>query len=234
MRIAAVRLMIKGVLFDLDNTLIDFMDAKLRGCEAALEAMIAAGLKAERAAAMRTLFALYRTHGIEHKYILQKFLRKTAGRIDLKLLAAGIVAYRKTQVDYHKPYDGVIPLLAELKKRNCKLGIVSDAPAFNAWLRITEMGITGYLDVVVAGSSKKKPHALPFRKAARALGLSEREILFVGDKPAYDINGAKKLGMKTALARYGLLDAMRKDAAKYRADYEIDDIKDILAIVDAA
>ena len=37
--------MIKAVLFDLDNTLIDFMRMKRLSCEVAMDAMIKAGLK---------------------------------------------------------------------------------------------------------------------------------------------------------------------------------------------
>ena len=40
--------MIKAVFFDIDNTLIDFMTMKHKSCEAAINAMIAAGLKVER------------------------------------------------------------------------------------------------------------------------------------------------------------------------------------------
>jgi len=36
--------MIKAVLFDLDNTLIDFMRMKRNSCESAISAMIDAGL----------------------------------------------------------------------------------------------------------------------------------------------------------------------------------------------
>ena len=36
---------LKAVLFDVDNTLIDFMNMKKKSCEAAIEAMIGAGLK---------------------------------------------------------------------------------------------------------------------------------------------------------------------------------------------
>ena len=36
---------IRAVLFDLDNTLIDFMTMKRKSCEAAVDAMISAGLR---------------------------------------------------------------------------------------------------------------------------------------------------------------------------------------------
>ena len=38
-------MVIKAVLFDIDNTLIDFMKMKKECCRAAIDAMISAGLK---------------------------------------------------------------------------------------------------------------------------------------------------------------------------------------------
>ena len=40
--------MIKAILFDVDNTLIDFMKMKRKSCEAAVETMISAGLKMKK------------------------------------------------------------------------------------------------------------------------------------------------------------------------------------------
>jgi FMN phosphatase YigB (HAD superfamily) len=51
----------------------------------------------------------------------------------------------------------------------------------------------------------------------------------VGDAPQWDIKGAKAVGMKTCLARYGLMDYA--NAKKIRADYEIEDISKLLRIV---
>jgi len=223
--------MIRAVLFDLDNTLIDFMGAKIHSCEAAIEAMLGAGLKIEKKKAIRKLFKLYSKYGVEYNTIFQKFLLSTAEKIDMKILAAGIVAYREVQASYHKPYPDVLPVLNTLRKRGMKLGIVSDAPVLKAWLRLTEMGAAEYFDVVVAYSGKRKPHPLPFRKAIKALGVKPEDILFVGDDPRRDIRGANRLEMKTALAKYGLQDKFRKYVNKYKADYELARFKDLLEIV---
>ena len=40
--------MIKAILFDLDNTLIDFFRLKKKCCNAAIDAMISAGLKIKK------------------------------------------------------------------------------------------------------------------------------------------------------------------------------------------
>lgn len=225
--------MFKAVVFDLDNTLIDFMGAKLSSCNASIDAMRAAGLKIDKRRATKTLFNLYSIYGIEYNRIFQKFLLQATGKIDMKILSAAIVAYRKVQASYHKPYKGIFTVLEKLKARDYRLAILSDAPALKAWLRLTEMGIQNYFDVVVTFSDtrKRKPHELPFKAVLRKLHLRPEEILFVGDQPQRDIKGAKSMGMKTALAMYGLQSGYKKYLKKNEPDYVLNDIRDILKIV---
>jgi len=71
--------MIKAVLFDLDNTLIDFLKMKKHSCSAAIDAMIGAGLNVGHDKAINMLFELYGRHGMEEKTIFQKFLKKLTG-----------------------------------------------------------------------------------------------------------------------------------------------------------
>ena len=47
---------IKAVLFDVDNTLIDFMKMKRACCEAAIDAMIDAGLNMSKKDALKVLY----------------------------------------------------------------------------------------------------------------------------------------------------------------------------------
>ena len=72
--------MIKSVIFDLDNTLIDFMTMKKISCDAAITAMIGAGLDIDKDRAIKELFLLYDRHGMEDRSIFQKFLRKLEKR----------------------------------------------------------------------------------------------------------------------------------------------------------
>ena len=225
--------MIKAVIFDLDNTLIDFMGAKLSSCNASIDAMIGAGLKISRQKGMKILFELYSKYGIEYSRIFQKFLLQTTGKIDMKILSAGIVAYRSVQANYHKPYKGIFAVLEKLKTKGYKLAILSDAPALKAWIRLTEMGIQDYFSAVVTFSDtrKRKPHELPFKAVLRKLRLQPQEILFVGDMPQRDIKGAKSMGMKTALAMYGMQIDFKKYLKENKPDYVLKDVKDILKIV---
>ena len=125
-------LMIKGVLFDLDNTLIDFGKMKRMSVEAAVDAMIDAGLDMERDDAIRKLYELYERRGIEYQHIFDDFLKEVLGCIDYKILGNAIAVYRKTKLAYLEPFPHVTPTLTKLSKIGIKLGVVSDAPRLQA------------------------------------------------------------------------------------------------------
>jgi putative hydrolase of the HAD superfamily len=219
--------MIKAVIFDLDNTLVDFMRMKLVSCDAAINAMIGAGLKIERKKALKILFDLYNRYTLEEKTIFQKFLREVEGKINYRILASGIVAYRRVRSGFLEPYPGTDYVLLKLKDKGIKLGILTDAPKLKAWLRLASMRLSNFFDVVVAmeDSKKQKPHERPFKIMLDKLKVKPEECLMVGDRPERDIEGAKKVGIKTCFAKYG------NPAGKAKADYTIKDIRELLKVV---
>ena len=222
--------MIKAVIFDLDNTLIDFMKMKKLSCEAAVNSMIDAGLKIEKEKGMKLLFGLYDKYGLEDPKIFQKFLKEITGKVNYRVLANGIVAYRKVRGGFLEPYPHTSYVLLKLKGKGLKLAIVSDAPKLKAWIRLAYMKIADFFDVVVAfeDTMQRKPSRLPFEAALKNLRLKPEECLMVGDWPERDIEGAKKIGMKTCFARYGSARKIKDSGA----DYIIDDIKELLQIMD--
>jgi len=220
--------MIKAVIFDLDNTLIDFMKMKKISCSAAIDAMIGAGLNVSREKAFKVLFDLYDMYGMEEKKIFQKVLKKLTGEVDHRILANGIVAYRRVRAGLLEPYPNADYVLLKLKGRGIKLAILSDAPRLKAWVRLASMKISNYFDVVITfdDTNEHKPSKLPFEAALKKLKLKPEECLMVGDWPERDIKGANAVGMKTCFARYGNPKIKKTDA-----DYEISNIKVLLDIV---
>lgn len=220
--------MFRAVLFDLDNTLVDFSKMKNTSVEAAIAAMIDSGLQINKDKAKKGLFELYEIYGIENTRIFQIFLRKYTGEVDYKILSNGITAYRRVQAGIMTPFPHVRDTLMKLKAKGIKLGVVSDAPKLKAWLRLSEMNLTEFFDVVVTldDTGKLKPHKLPFKAALKELKLKPGAVLFVGDNPNRDIKGAKKAGMKAALAKYGQV--FKGDE---KADYVLKDFVDLLKIV---
>ena len=85
-------LMIKGVVFDLDNTLLDFMKMKEFAVKAAIKGMIEAGLKVNEDKSYTEINSIYEEFGWENQKVFDVFLEKCIGHVDNKFLAAGIVA----------------------------------------------------------------------------------------------------------------------------------------------
>ena len=220
--------MVKAILFDLDNTLIDFWKMKKLSCEAGIDAMIDAGLRINRKKAMKLLFTLYDQYGYEDKEIFQKFLKKVTGKIDYQKVAAGIVAYRGVRTGFLHAYPDTEKVLLALKQKKLKLAIVTDAPRLKAWIRLEAMQLSRYFDVVVTheDTHRLKPSSMPFRAALRQLNVKAADCLMVGDMPNRDILGASKMGMQTCFARYG-----NPNAKRVNADFEIKRLKGLLKVV---
>jgi putative hydrolase of the HAD superfamily len=66
--------MIKAIVFDLDNTLIDFMRMKNTAVEAATKAMIDAGLDFPYAEIRTKIDEIYKDKGIEYQLVFDYFL----------------------------------------------------------------------------------------------------------------------------------------------------------------
>ncbi len=223
--------MIKAIVFDLDNTLVDFMAMKRTAIEAAIRAMIDSGLELSYREAKDKIEAIYKEKGIEFQYVFDSLLYDTFQKVDYKILSAGIIAYRRAREASLVPYPHVFLTLVELLKRGLKLGVVSDAPSREAWLRLTYLNLHHLFDVVLTfdDTGEYKPSPLPFRTVLQRLGVEATEALMIGDWAERDMVGAAKVGMKTVFARYGDTFGTRESGA----DYEIDDIIDLINIVDA-
>jgi len=150
---------IKGILFDLDNTLIDFMKMKRMACSEAAAAMIGAGLKMDFGKLNKELFDYYLNYGIEGDYPFTDYLKEKKAYTDA-ILAAAINAYNRVKTPFLEPYPGVIPTFIKLIKSGIKLGILTDAPTLKAHLRMDAMKLHGFFEVVI--TEAKKPDSRGF------------------------------------------------------------------------
>lgn len=221
--------MIKAVVFDLDNTLVDFMAMKRQAVDAAITAMIDAGLNMNFGDVKEHVDKIYGEQGIEYQKVFDELLTNILGRIDHKMLSAGIVAYRRAREAALKPYPHVSATLMELVKRGVRLAVLSDAPTREAWLRLCYINFHHIFDYVVTfdDTGLRKPDPAPFQLALAMLGVEPEEAIMVGDWAERDMVGAAAVGMRTAFAKYG--DAFGNQTVK--ADYVLNDIKDLLTIV---
>ena len=220
---------IKGVIFDLDNTLLDFMKMKELAVKAAIRSMIEAGLLVDEELSYNEIISIYEQFGWENQKVFDVFIEKQIGRVDNKFLAAGIVAYRRAREANLMAYPNVNKTLMSLAKMGIKLGVVSDAPSREAWMRIYYLNLYHYFDVVIThdDSGERKPSAKPFQMALDAMKLNPNETIMIGDWPERDVVGAKQIGMKTVFARYG--DTF--GTINSGADWEINDVYQLVVII---
>lgn len=204
---------VRAVLFDLDNTLVDFLRMKRTASDAAARAMVAAGADFPFSAdeAGDILFGDY-TANLESDTVFADFLRKhhrqklglSQHHVD-RITAHAVNAYLKAKMLQTEPYPGVRRALLALVRRGIRLGVLTDAPRFKAYQRLESAGLVDFFDFVLTftDSGERKPHGKPFRAALDLFGLAPPEVLMVGDWPEKDMAGAKAVGMRTAWAAYG-------------------------------
>ncbi|MDE2143769.1 MAG: HAD-IA family hydrolase [Elusimicrobia bacterium] len=221
--------MIRAVIFDIDNTLTDFMKMKRAAVDAAVEGMMDAGLPGSKEALVTEVFDVYWKEGIEDQKIFDKILKAKLGRIDFKILAGGILAYRRAKNGTMTLYPRVNQTLIELMQLGIKRTVISDAPKMEVWLRIVSLGLHHYFDDIITSEDfgVKKPDPKPYRRALELLGTKAEETLMVGDWPDRDIKGAKGVGMLTAWAKYGDTFGTKESGA----DFVLDDIHEVVGIV---
>lgn len=221
----------KAVIFDLDNTLLDFMKMKGAAVRSAVDAMVEAGLEADKELAVQAIWGIYNEKGYEFQEVFNDYLRQRLGSVDYKYLAAGIVAYRRAKEASLVLYPRVNRTLLTLAKGGLKLGVVSDAPSREAWMRLCYLNLHHMFDAVVTfdDTGRYKPAPEPFHKICNLLKIHADEALMVGDWPERDLEGAKQVGMTTAFARYG----SNSGAGASGADYDLEDIYQLIDIVEA-
>lgn len=222
--------MIKAVIFDLDNTLLDFIKMKQDAVRAAIFAMIEAGLEVDPDQAYTSIFELYQEHGWENQEVFNDFMKQTIGRVDNKYLAAGVVAYRRAREASLLVYPNVNRTLFTLLKKGIRLAVVSDAPSREAWMRIYYLNLHHLFDVVLTfdETGVRKPSPVPFEMALEHLQITADEALMIGDWPERDVAGAQQLGIRTIFARYG--DTF--GTVHSGADWDVNDIYEVVGIVE--
>jgi len=116
-----------------------------------------------------------------------------------------------------KLFPHVREVLAAMRAAGLKLGLLSDFPPET---KLKNLGFDGCWDAVLCSESigALKPAIRPFEELARALQCSPGQILYVGNSRPYDVDGARRAGMKTALFN-GCIFGNGTASGKTKADF---------------
>jgi putative hydrolase of the HAD superfamily len=214
-----------AVIFDMDNTLFDFISAKRHACR-----MVAATLGRTDGEDLFSYF-LHSAHGFESHQNICDYLKDRLMYSD-EIFHASCRIYEERKLAVLRAYPGVHEVLGHLRKNLLKTAIVTDAHNGNARARLERLQLYGYFDCVITTemTGRKKPAREPFLLALRSLSVQPQETLLVGDSLRRDIAPAKALGMLTAHAKYG--DQNIPDyVVDQKPDYTLQDVRDLLHLL---
>lgn len=212
--------MIKGVIFDLDGTLLNTLEDLKNAVNYALKK------KNKPSIDLKTTKS-YIGNGIRRLVTLS--LNETNDNIINEALVDFKYYYANHILDNTKCYDNVIETLNYLKDNNIKIAIVSNKYQ-QGLSKLCNHFFKEYSDIFIGddGITPLKPNVDMVNNALNKLNLSNNQCLYVGDSTV-DILTAKNAKIKNVCVTYGYQD---KDVLKtYDNDYFIDDIKEIINII---
>lgn len=185
----------RGVLFDLDGTLLDSAPDMI----AAINLM-----RAARDEPPMPLDAL-RPHVSKGA---RAMIRASWGHLDETEREAMVKPFLDTyerELGRHcAPFDGIERMLDALEADDVRWGIVTNKPFYLAEPLIPMLGWADRCGVLIGGDSlpERKPHPLPLLHSAAVIGVDPRDCVYVGDDER-DIVAARAAGMPSVVALWG-------------------------------
>jgi phosphoglycolate phosphatase len=118
-------------------------------------------------------------------------------------LALFAAYYTEHQADTTKPYDGIEDLFRELKRRGCKIGVVSNKTDLNVKM-LCESFFPDTVDMAIGETAgvRRKPEPDEIFAAMKALGSRAEETVMGGDSVT-DVCSAAAAGVLGVAATWG-------------------------------
>lgn len=217
--------MVSTLLFDMDNTLFDLVEAQITSCHAVVRF-----LGHDDGDELFSYF-LQPVHGFESHGNIRQYMEERRIPLDGTLDAACRV-YESVKLKAIHPYPGVVETLQYLSEEGYPMCIVTDAHSRDATLRLEKTGMLPYFTSLVSFDlvQEKKPGPGPFLTALEMMQASPPDVLLIGDSIRRDIEPCTRLGIRTVYARYG--DRFSADRQDHGADYVIDSMNELPAILE--
>jgi len=107
-----------------------------------------------------------------------------------------------------RPYEDALTLLGILKIKQLQTGILTNGVVLAQKNKLRCLSIDQYFDIIFfarqLGREFEKPHIKSFEGIARAVNISASRLLFIGDNPNTDFQGAKAIGGSTVRLQRGI------------------------------
>jgi len=184
------------VLFDLDNTLypeFSFVTSGMQSVARYLHARHGVDL----ARTQTRLFQILQEQG--RGKVFDRLLSEL-GMVNQETPLALLFVYRTHRPVIHL-YEDAHALLATLRTRGLRLGLVTDGLASVQHRKIAALNLTPLLDEIVCtgdlGEGFGKPSPVPFEIALQMIGSRPEDAVYIGDDDSKDFSGPHALGMDT-------------------------------------
>lgn len=214
--------MIKGIIFDLDGTLLNTIEDLANACNYALTTL---GYKTHEVEKYKTFVGNGRYKLVERMLPED---RRDMENIE-KALKLFDTYYEKHMIDMTKPYDGIMEMLDSLINRGINIAVVSNKPH-----EFTTEVVKNYFGdrfKVVYGhkkNTKEKPDPWAVLEVIEEFNVNKDECLYIGDSEI-DINTAKNAGVKSVGVEWGFRGKGELEAAG--ANYIVNKPEQILEIL---
>jgi len=195
--------MIKAVIFDLDGTILDSIDALWRAFNAGV-----ATFKLEPVAKERLLGLM--NQGISLAEILGEIypeLRaESASSMVRDIMAEIKMDYLAQSTEEVRLNSGVLELFDLLRNRGLRIGVVTSRTASpeRQWHELERRQIAQFINAMVtAAESRRKPAPDAIIECLKRLEFLPGECIFVGDSQA-DVRAGKAAGVRTVAVATGV------------------------------
>ncbi len=207
--------MIRGVIFDLGNTLMyfdgDWDEVTAKGVTALKRSLVADGIRAD--GDFGADFVNARLIGrdlsarTDVEYTATRALRDTLTRhgypgVPDQIVARALESFFEPEEMDWVSYPDARQTLEQLRARGLKVGLISNATDDGFIQRITRgSGLHEYMDPVISSAALpwRKPDPRIFRFVLDGWNLQPEEVIMVGDWPSADILGAHRAQMLAVL-----------------------------------
>ena len=188
------------VLFDLDETLLDFPVAKALEQTLQIYGVMPTPPKmAEYHALNQRLWQQYNSGEIDAAHLQQTRFSLFAEQVDVAPMAMNDTFLQQI-IALSMPLDGVVETLQVFQQRGVRMGIITNGFSLPQRGRLDKLGWSEWFEPLVISDEVHvtKPAAAIFLHALELMGQpSPARVLMVGDNPKTDIAGAAAQGLAT-------------------------------------
>lgn len=213
----------KGIIFDLDGTLLNTIEDISDSMNEVLQAFNLNTYSYEE--------YKHKIGGGFRNLILNSFPEGTDENTISRALEMLLKIYSEKYINKTQPYDGINKLLNLLVERDMKLGVNSNKKdEYTKNLIYKFFDSIPFIDVYGQRENVQiKPDPTTALEIAENMNLKPEEILFIGDSNT-DILTAKNAHMDSVGVLWGF--RSREELSKHGAKYIVSDWKEILDIVE--